>query len=312
MNAQLDARPRVKRLVNAFTLAELLIVIAIIALLIGILLPALARARQASKDVKCLSNLKQIGVGFATYATEFKGDWPRPAGGGSRVGAPTYAQTTGYAPRKAWHKDHIFPTIYRGSRNVFNVATGKYDQPYGYWPGTPSGWTKIDSTLGPDPLGDDHQYGWVRGTVFECPAALGTLVDDDYSVASYGMNARINKRVGVSGETRGAWKMMTQVRDASRAMLATDNTMPWTGVWGFDDDFSLATANQKKWDDQYACWQAALPRHRDRLNVLFADYHVEPVRGKDIPTDFNASGKTKVDNNIKSTDFFRFWYGTVK
>lgn len=54
----------------AFTLIELLVVISIIALLVAILIPVLAKARTSASDVQCLSNLRQVGASLVLYAND--------------------------------------------------------------------------------------------------------------------------------------------------------------------------------------------------------------------------------------------------
>src|ERR1041385_8745635 len=94
---------------SAFTLIELLVVIAIIAILAAILFPVFAQARESARTSSCLSNIKQLGLGWTMYAQDYDETYPlsRSFGYPDRGGDDCAYRAPGSsaAPKINWHTE---------------------------------------------------------------------------------------------------------------------------------------------------------------------------------------------------------------
>ncbi|QQE12068.1 prepilin-type N-terminal cleavage/methylation domain-containing protein [Planctomycetota bacterium] len=97
-----------KRLSSAFTLIELLVVISIIALLIGILLPALGAARKTAMNIQCKSGMRQFTIAMLAYSVDNNSRFP------TELGVDPNSQETGKFRERYWYSEPVIGSYVPG------------------------------------------------------------------------------------------------------------------------------------------------------------------------------------------------------
>ena len=251
---------------SAFTLVELLVVVAIIAIIMSLLLPVLRNARLAAQGGVCLSNLHQIGLAVRMYALENRNSMPPYA--------PYSVAPSGVPPVVIDQSNGTTatPTHYR---KFYVVTTWFRSGPYGSAPravdgfvakymGVEKTWDETQPPTNPD--GTYHNMKFSAG----CPSVgkgpeqivvkwggtpFGSLA---YRAMSYG--------ISLDGMYTSSWEGRNFATLSDRLIVMSDDS-------GASDPYVLGPWSVYPAEDYSA--HTPTPRHVDQFNAAFVDGHAK-------------------------------------
>ncbi len=309
---------------RAFTLIELLVVIAIIALLIGILLPAIGRARDTARGVICQTNIRQVATANILYAADYRGNFA-PVIGGTDVIDPEngkrnmvwydvnrigrYLPETGFRNVELTNADN--QTVGGGVMQCPNHPDGARSYTLNHWASSAGEYRR-------DPNRPGYIQTYRSGTLPTSQSyGLGTAFKDDAGRGS---------QIILLAEAWGNWKSQTAMDGidttwftsasaGSRFLPARRfgggegvNVDVWQGNWrGFnapelDGNTSVLPTSYMPYY-RHPRRTSGLKTIAGSANIAFLDGHVENLQPRDL---FEDAGTGSGSNEARST-FKALW-----
>jgi len=243
-----------KGVLSGFTLIELLVVIAIIALLMGVLIPALSRARKQARGAVCMAALKQWGMCYQLYATDYDSKLPYFQGGTVRT---TYMES-------------LRP--YYSDINKMRTCPAA---------------TKV-SVGNPTGLQAESYFGYTRNAWQIDVAQAGWMADTDWGIGSFGENSWLRNTIDQNGKRANvakAWATI-DVRHIAEVPFLADAR--WNNAWPENTHPVPAPTAAEEQMFNIGNWSQivchVMRRHKQGVNVCFGDGGARYVRAEDLWT----------------------------
>lgn len=240
---------------SAFTLVELLVVIAVLAVIVALQLPVLANTQAKVQRVNCSGNLKQVGIAFRTWAANNNGRMPMQVPRASR-GA---MEAVGFASTASWTTGNVQPFNQVGVWWMFMVMSNELSTP------------KI--LYCPSDIAPSHNASGaihVQATVFGMKTTLVEGFQNDYNVSYF---------VGVDATELRPDMLLAGDHNLGTGVNQTTKTPQFTSA----GTNSVWTANAIGWQDN---------NHGKQGNVAFADGSVQNLTTDQFRTALNKTGDT--------------------
>lgn len=265
---------------TGFTLVELLVVIAVIGILVGVLLPALSSARKTAKQVKGMTHLKQLGLGWHVYSDQ-NDDISLPGRFGTLPGGTSNPD------------------------NFYSVGNGEKYRPR--WIAVLAGYTATPAFDNPDPMNDRQDYD---AEICVCPT-VPERTDERNSAYGYNHQFLGNPRFRADGRFRNYPVKRSWIRQYAGTVMAGDCMGTAAGVadidrTGYINDMNDETAvGNHGWTldpprlepnsdhgsgDPSSPRTGIDPRHQGRGNVVFLDGHAELLTPEELGYRKGADG----------------------